>query len=69
MNEVVVSEGMMPPGVAMPLGRGWRCQADSRPRERRGVMDWRIEATITPWKDWEVKSGFMVLMLRDVDAS
>jgi len=48
-------------------GMACLCQAASRPSARRGVMDWRIEPTRTPWKDWEVMSGFMALRLRDVD--
>ena len=48
-------------------GMACLCQAVSRPNARRGVMDCRIEPTRTPWKDWEVISGFMALRLRDVE--
>jgi hypothetical protein len=49
------------PGIAC------RDQADSTPRAKVGVMDWRIEAMKRPWKDWEVISGFESLKLRDVE--
>jgi len=67
-KDVEVSEGRTVPGGPRPA-MGCLCQAVSMPRERRGVMDWRIEPITTPWKEEEVKSGFMVLMLSDVDAS
>lgn len=67
-NEVDVSEGRTDPGGPRPA-MGCLCHADSRPRESLGVMDWRIEPITTPWKAWEVKSGFIVLRLMEVEGS
>lgn len=67
-KEVDVSEGRTEPGGPRPA-MGCLCHADSRPTERRGVMAWRIEPITTPWKAWEVKSGFMVFKLREVEGS